>query len=579
MTTNATTHWLRRWGVPLALLVAVTVALAACDERVSVEAPGEDAPAGENAPADEEAADGTTTDRVERVRLAGGEYGYPSPFGWNRGPGRMKATYVFDTLVWRDGRGEIIPWIAADWEASDDATVWTFELRDDVTWHDGAPLSADDVAFSFRYMTGETGAAIPTQTVGAMPGLGALLDDVEAVDEHTVEIRLAEPHAAFLEWVASEVLIIPERVWADVDEPARYQEPDATLGTGPYELVKADTSAGTYLFAANDDFFLGRPVVERLEFVPAPDDEVLALERGSLDLASVAAGAPEAQIEAAVAEDGIERLDAPGEWNLALHTNVAAGHPYDEPAFRRALAYAIDEAALVERVYDGAAQVGSAGGLAPTHPQLAEGLPEYPRDLERMADELAEIGYAHDDEAVIDADGEAVALTLAASARDDQRVVELVAEDLRAAGFTVDVDVRDPAGADERLREGAYEVALVGYGNLGRDADFLRLRFSSLVPSDAFNRAAGFADDTIDEVAAAQLREIDEDARLALLADLQARIAEQLPVRSLIVPDQIALADTRLLDWDFTRGCAPCGAQRNKLLHVRGDLAPPDDAR
>jgi len=263
----------------------------------------------------------------------------------------------------------------------------------------------------------------------------------------------------------------------------------------------------------------------------------------------------------------------------ALHINPEAGAPFDDADARRALVRAIDEQDLVARVYDGRAQVGSTGGLAPDHPQGAEGLPALGRDLDAMEEALEAAGLARRDEAVVDADGEPVAVELLASARDDQRVVELLVSQLREAGFAAEAQVRDASAADELAREGDYQVALLGYGDLARDADLLRLRYSSEVPGEAFNRAAGFADDRVDELAAAQLRATDPDERDALLVDLQQRLAELVPVRSLVVPDQIALVDTEVLDgWEHTPGCMPCGVHRNKLLHVTGDLEAPASA-
>ena len=88
---------------------------------------------------------------VETLRLPGGGYwGHPSPFGFNRGPGFVRTSLVFDTLVWRDASGETIPWLATDWSLSDDELTWTFTLRDGVQWQDGEPLTVDDVVIRYE---------------------------------------------------------------------------------------------------------------------------------------------------------------------------------------------------------------------------------------------------------------------------------------------------------------------------------------------------------------------------------------------------------------------------------------------
>ena len=89
---------------------------------------------------------------IERLRLSGGEYGYPSPFGYLRGAGLIMASYVFDTLLWEDATGDPIPWLAEKWSHSDDGREWRFTIRDGVQWQDGQPLTAQDVKLSLIHI-------------------------------------------------------------------------------------------------------------------------------------------------------------------------------------------------------------------------------------------------------------------------------------------------------------------------------------------------------------------------------------------------------------------------------------------
>ena len=95
--------------------------------------------------------------KVDRLRLAGGDFGYPSPFAYVRGPGIIQASYLFDTLLWPDSTGKPIPWLASKREHSADGKEWRFTLREGIKWHDGRPLTADDVVFSFNYLSREPG--------------------------------------------------------------------------------------------------------------------------------------------------------------------------------------------------------------------------------------------------------------------------------------------------------------------------------------------------------------------------------------------------------------------------------------
>lgn len=534
--------------------------LVACGD--DADTPSDDAPADGSADEPDEA---TGEDRVEVLRLAGGDFGYPTPFRWVRGPGRIHAGFLFDTLLWEDSTGEPIPWLAEDWEVSDDGLEWTFTLHEDIQWHDGEELTADDVVFTADYLTegpgGETGQGSSL----------AVVDEVTAPDDRTVVFHLPEPYAAFEEEVAMSLFVLPAHVWEDVDDPDRYDEDDATMGSGPYHLVEADEAQGSYLYEANDDFFLGAPLVTRLEFVPAPD-ELLALERGEIDAAEIDRDpVPEEQMTAFEAQ--FARLDGSGDWNHALHFNLEAGFPYDERDFRQAVAYAIDQEDLVDRLLLGRGVPGSPGALAPTHPMHANDLPSYDYDPERAAELLDGLGITDaDGDGTRDLpEGEPLAITLRSSSRFSAQDPELVAEYLGEVGLDVTVEMLDRAAADEAGAEGNYTMALQGYGGLESDPDLLRTRFHSEAPARGHSSVHGYANEEFDELAEQQLATVDPDERAEIVADMQHILAEDLPLLSLYVPTRLLFYDEGVLDaYYYTPGCSPCRGTRNKHLYVTG---------
>ncbi len=119
---------------------------------------------------------------VELVRFAWGtDVGSPTPFQVSTaGPaGAVLLSLVYDTLTWKDGEG-IIPWLATEWEASDDGLAYTFRLVDGAAWHDGQPLTAADVAFSFEYYARKPYPWMTTEVVAT----------AAAIDEQTARITL-----------------------------------------------------------------------------------------------------------------------------------------------------------------------------------------------------------------------------------------------------------------------------------------------------------------------------------------------------------------------------------------------------
>lgn len=559
---------------PRVRLTSTMLALALLAGACSSDPPEDTAVAGDDVTAtdaatatdDDTATDATSgSDEVELVRLPGGDFGYPSPFAWVRGPGYMHASYLFDTLVWTDTNADFVPWLATDWQASDDGRTWTFTLRDDVTWHDGEPLTASDVEFTFDYMTEGPGAE-----TGKGGGL-EVVDDVVAEDDTTVVFTLPEPFGPFHENVSSSMLILPEHVWSEIDDPAAERGEAATMGSGPYTLESADPSNGTYQYVANEDYFMGAPVVQEVQWVPA-EDELLALQRGEVDVADIARDPiPEEQL-ASLRADFVE---VPGtrDWNLALHFNLEAGFPYDEHAFRAGVAHAIDREDMVSRRLFGAGIPGSAGGLSPDHPFFADDLPEYEHDVDRANELLDEVGLVDaDGDGLRDLpDGSAFQPSLLASSRFPAAGPQLVGEYLHEVGIDAQLDVLDRAAADEAAADGNYTLALVGYGGVLSDADFLRERFASEEPTGSFSHAFGYSNERVRELAQQQVRTTAPEERRPLIIEMQQEIAADLPVLPLYVPERVLFADPDIpVEWGYTPGCSNCRGSRNKILFVTG---------
>lgn len=549
--TRKKASWVRRTAV----LMAAAVLLAGCSsDGDKSESTGGQTTGGQT----------TRPESVERLRLAGGDFGYPTPFAYVRGPGMIQTGYLFDTLLWEDSTGKPGPWLAREWSQSPDGLEWRFTIRDNVKWHDGQPLTAEDVKFSFEYIT--TGA-------GASGASRVDLKEVVAESPTSVVIRLNTPSAVFEESVAMRVFIIPKHVWSSVTDPTKYRDPKATMGSGPYRLQSADEAAGSYLYTANEQYFLGVPHVRRLEFVPAPD-ELLGLQRGEIDAAELSEDpAPEEQLKAFESDPKFGKLEGSGDWNLALNFNLSKGFPYDEKRFRHAVAYAINRKDMVDRLLLGRGEPASVAGLAPNHEMLAPGLPTYERDVAKARALLDELGMkdTNGDGLRELPDGGKFVQELQSSSRFTPKSPELIKEYLREVGIDVNVQVLDRAAADENAGKGNYTMTLVGYGGIAGDADGLRGRYAPSRNSTSFSRAIGYTNPAFTQAANKQLTALNEAERKDLVYQMQRIVAEDLPILPLYVPKRVAFYAKQVFDnWYYTPGCSPCRGTRNKHMYVTG---------
>jgi peptide/nickel transport system substrate-binding protein len=516
----------------IALSLVFILLLAACGAEPTA-LPATDTPAAAAQPTAELSVEASY---VETLRLPGGGYwGHPSPFGFNRGPGYVRTSLIFDTLVWRDAGGETIPWLATDWALSDDGLTWTFTLRDGARWQDGQPLTADDVVFSIEYYLAHPGAAWFMAQVDA-------IESAAAVGENQVAVKLVRPFAPFLQSTAEAMFVFPEHIWQDVDDPQAFTEPAAFIGSGAYKLVEFSQEEGTYLFEANPDFFLGLPYVRRIEFVPTSDN-ILALSNGDVAAFDKFGGVTEEMLKP-FRQPPFEIKQAPGEWGMFLYFNLEKETPLQDVRVRQAIAHAVDRQAMVERVLFGFGGPGNPGFLPPANPFYNPDVTPYPYDLEKAKALLKEAAY----------DGRPIQLAyspdwIMASAR----VVEIIEAGLSEIGISVDKVTMDQATIDAAANEGSYELLITGFGGLGADPDQLRRSFASSSQSRGFSRAVGYHNAEFDALAEAQVSMSDPAERAAAVDEMQAILAQDLPALALYYTARVVVYNADVFDnWYFT---------------------------
>jgi peptide/nickel transport system substrate-binding protein len=505
---------------------------------------------------------------IARLRLAGGDYGYPSPFAYVRGAGLIMCSYIFDTLLWTDSTGKPIPWLAKEWSHSPDGLEWHFTVRDNAKWQDGQPVTAEDVKFSFDYVT--TGAAASISRLA--PSLD--LKEVVVDSPTSVVVRLNKPTAVFEDDVAERLFIIPQHIWSTVTDPAKFRGPNAVMGSGPYKLESEDEAAGSYLFTANDSFYLGSPYVKRIELVPAPD-ELLALQRGQLDAGELLEDpAPEAQIKAFESNKEFTELQGTYDFMLALHINLSKGFPYDNKDFRHAIAYALDRKDMVNRLLAGRGEPETVGGLTVGHPDLAPDLPTYDHDVAKAKSLLDGLGMkdTNGDGLRELPDGSPNVVEIQGNNRFSSKSAELIKEYLHDVGIDVKISILDKAVADDNAGKGNYTMALIGYGGMTGDPDQnLRSRYAASPKSTSFTRAIGYSNPEVTDLANQQLRTLDPVQRKTLVQQIQRIVAEDIPIIPLYTPKRMTFYKAGIFDnWYYTPGCTPCRGTRNKHMLVTG---------
>ncbi len=505
------------------------------------------------------------------VRMAGGFFGFPSPFACIAGLGYEQMSLLYDTLLWKDSSGRLLPWLARSVRRSGDGRTYTFELRPGVRWHDGRPLTAADVAFTFEYFAGQSlGPLLVAQPFG--------VQDARATGPLTVEVQLRRPAATFLDSVAGAVPIVPRHIWSSIRDAPQAQEREVLVGTGGYRLQSLSVGEGSALLFANDDHFLGRPFVRRIE-LRAVDDELTALRAGEVDVAGTRVeGVRRETLDPLRSDERFAIVTESGSWTFPLIFNLDRAGPTSDVRFRRACALAIDREQIVERLLGGDGVPGNPGFLPPGH---AFGAPVEQYAFDRAAAErlLDDAGYRRAGGAVRRGpDGKPLKVQIIVGNSPVPPALDLLVADLGAVGIELVAQAIDLPTLFTRTQEAQYELALTLYPGPGgsspnADPDTLRTFFSSRIRGRV-QGAQGWSDPEFDRLADRQLATTDVAARRRDLARMQEIIARDVPALALYYPKVSHAFDKRHFDrWYVTPGGFAGGLPgvRNKHALITGN--------
>ena len=446
---------------------------------------------------------------VETLKLAGGtDWGAPSPYlNASRGPGSAKMNLVFASLIDEDETGDI-PWLAQSWEMN--GSDYTFTLSPDTKFHDGTPLTTEDVAFTIDYFREHPPVS---NSLGA--GDSFLIDHYTVVDDRTITITVKEAAADTLSSIGSFV-IIPRHVWEKVEDPNTYTGDGYLTGSGAYRCTAYDGATGSYEFTAFDDFKGGKPAADRVLFVPV-SDPLLAFENHEIDIT----GMPADLKDKYLSDPGIGVVEKANDMGYKLLINFEKCPGFLDLDQRKAVYAALDRQAVVDKVFRGAGSVGSAGYVPQGSLYYNDHVVAYPYDPEKAKSALESKNYE--------------VTLLAADSGSDVDIAELIKQDLEAAGVKVTVAAYDSASRDEMVHAGNYEFALVGNGGWGNNPPkYMRTIFSDRSKNKGGNPHSmgpiGYSSDEITKLAEDQMKEVDFEARRQMFQDLEYLVSEEVPL-------------------------------------------------
>jgi peptide/nickel transport system substrate-binding protein len=415
------------------------------------------------------------------------------------------------------------PYLAKSWKESADGKTMTLHLAQDAKFHDGQPVTSEDVAFSLGVVKRE-------HPFGA--NLFGPVTSVDTPDEHTVVINMSRRHPALMTAMSPPFLpVMPKHIYGSddtvADDPHNAQN---VVGSGPYRLA-SNLEGKRIVLDKVDDFFMDNAKAPQQVLIEIISDEntlALATEKGEIDMMVSNTPSILSRMEAVdgvtVADRGYEGLGALT-W---LGFNVKSKNVSDKRV-RQAIAYAIDRDYLVNKLHRGQIEPATSP-IANGSPYFDDSLPSYDRDLDKAADLLDDAGYP------VDENGNRFTVQLdydPLSAEMSSSIAETIKANLKDVGITVKIR----SSADEptwgnRVANYDYDMTLDNVWNWGDPAVGVERTYlcDNIKKGVLWANMSQYCNEDVDRLFKKAAAAPDEKTRKSDYAKVQKILTDELPI-------------------------------------------------
>ena len=434
----------------------------------------------------------------------------------------MPSTQIFASPLRYDDNWNPKPYLAESWEVSPDGLSVTLKLVKNAVFHDGKPITSEDVAFSIMTIK----ANHPFQT------MLAAVDKVETPDPFTAVIKLTHPHPALLLAMSPALMpILPKHIYGDGQDVKSHPANLKPVGSGPYRLTEYKQGE-FYTLEKFDKFFIpGRPKLDKIvvRIVSDSNAALVSIERGDVNVLPFVTGVRdierlEKMPSVTVTNKGFTGI-GPINW-LAFNTKKK---PLDDVRVRQAIAYAANRDFITSKLMAGKA-VAATGPIAPGSPLDEPNVEKYKLDLAKSGELLDAAGYPKKP------DGSRMALTIDYIPGNDEQqrnVAEYMRSQLKRAGINLEVRAAPdfPTWA-QRVASFDFDLTMdtvFNWGDpvIGVDRTYLT---SNIRKGIIWSNTQQYSNPKVDELLAAAARETSPEKRKAMYSDFQKIVVADAPI-------------------------------------------------
>ncbi len=442
-------------------------------------------------------------------------------------PDRDVDRLIFSSLLKFDSRGLPVGDLAASWDVSSDGTRYVVDLRENAVWHDGTPLTSQDVLYTVSLMQSDSNLVADDLRAFWQ------LVQVEAFSDLSLEFSLPNSFAPFLDYLTFQIL--PSHLLGNLslDELVDHPFNLAPIGSGPYRFREFHLTDGKIDGVSLDSFeyyYFGRPFIDEINFKLYPDARA-ALQAYLSDEVDAVAKIDHADLETALNQPGLNIYSSrlPRLTMVFLNTQNLTQPLLQSADFRKSLMAATNPQAMIDDVFSSQA-VPALGPITPGNWAFYDGLEPYRYDVDLARQLLAGSGYSWSEAGqLMTPEGAQASLTLLV--QDDQihnQMAAILAENWASIGIEVLLDVRPYAELMTSLESRAYEAALVDI-DLSNSPDPDPYPFWAEAQAEAGQNYSQWRNTTASEYLEQARTQPNTELRLRLYRNFQILFAEDLP--------------------------------------------------
>ena len=430
---------------------------------------------------------------------------------------------IFNGLTARDKDNNIVPGLAESWDYDSATKTYTFKLRPNVKWHDGAPFTANDVKFTIETI----------QNPESMSEIVSNYEDIESVDvvsDLEVKIKLKKPNVAILDYLT--VGIIPEHILKGENIiTAEFNK--HPIGTGPYKFKKWDTGQSIIL-VKNTDYYKGEPEIDNMIFKIVTDDKARAmqLQSGELDLAQIT---PK-DVTAIEKNKDLKVYDFKTADYRGILYNFGSDFFSKNKGLPNALSYAIDRQAIVDSVLlgDGYAAYSPLQAGPYNNPDIEK----FEYNPEKAKEEIEKLGWKVGKDGIYEKDGQKLSFEIVCFEGDQVRIdmANICSQQFKQIGVDAKVVVKSDIDWDKQ------DSNLIGWGSPFDPDDHT---YKVFVTEQGSNYSA-YSNPKIDELLEKARSTDNNEERLKLYKQFQEEMTKDMPYTFIAYIDAIYAATDHL---------------------------------